>query len=164
MEPKVIQKGIEKMMKAAGGFGGVLVRFQDFQERLWKTRTGLPHADFRSRKWQEVSHIDIFSYHHILQSNNNALRPPYATSAVADIYQYITSVAILAQARLCRSGECSFWPQLCSLSAWQCASLQSEHRSLFISSQHFICRRTLHQLLLLSRQHSQRKLQSVGLC
>ena len=47
-EPKVIQKGIEKMMKAAGGFGSVLVRFQEVRESLWKTRAGLRHADFRS--------------------------------------------------------------------------------------------------------------------
>ena len=40
MEQKVIQKGIEKMIKAAGGFGSVLVRFQEVQERLWKTRAG----------------------------------------------------------------------------------------------------------------------------
>ena len=32
MEPKVIQKGIEKIIKAAGGFGSVLVRFQEVQE------------------------------------------------------------------------------------------------------------------------------------
>ena len=27
-----------KMMKAAGGFGSVLVRFQEVQARVWKTR------------------------------------------------------------------------------------------------------------------------------
>ena len=48
MEPKVIQKGIEKMIQAAGGFGSVLVRFQEVRERVWKTRAGSRHADFRS--------------------------------------------------------------------------------------------------------------------
>ena len=47
-EPKMIQKGMEKMMKAAGGFGSVLVRFQEVRERVWKTRAGWRHADFRS--------------------------------------------------------------------------------------------------------------------
>ena len=34
MVPKVIQKGVEKRMKAPGGFGIVVVRFQKFWERL----------------------------------------------------------------------------------------------------------------------------------
>ena len=34
MEPKVIQKGMEKIIQAAGGFGSVLVRFQEFWERF----------------------------------------------------------------------------------------------------------------------------------
>ena len=29
-----------KMIKAAGGFGSVLMRFQEGRERLWKTRAG----------------------------------------------------------------------------------------------------------------------------
>ena len=40
MEPKVIQKGIEKMIKAAGGFGSVLVRFQEIWE--WQEEEGGP--------------------------------------------------------------------------------------------------------------------------
>ena len=50
MEPKAIKKGIEKMIKAAGGFGSVLVRFQEVQERPWKGRAGSRGADFRSLK------------------------------------------------------------------------------------------------------------------
>ena len=40
IEPKVIQKDIGKMIKATGGFGSVLVRFQEVQERVWKTKAG----------------------------------------------------------------------------------------------------------------------------
>ena len=50
MEPKVIQNGIEQIFKAAGGFGSVLVRFQEIRERVWKTRAGSLAADFRSLK------------------------------------------------------------------------------------------------------------------
>ena len=50
MEPKVIQKGIEKMIKAAGGFGSVLMRFQEIGE--WQEEEGdlSRGADCRSLK------------------------------------------------------------------------------------------------------------------
>ena len=58
MEPKVIQKGIEKMIQVAGGFESILVRFQELQE--CPGRGGGPS---RAQKFRpSYFHIVILSY------------------------------------------------------------------------------------------------------